>query len=196
MNITNYRRFARFEYVSNQSTVFQLGDVVFKQQMYNGKDQSEIGIILQIHGENEFRTDMFGNCSTSEITLATMEQVQLYRPDIIPAILEPTNTKRTFFILTERKRVRNKISYYIAELINGEMILIDNYLLVSAKSNHGLVNEAVSKLVKCGRLDRKHITELGYINEDERNFNIIHVEGTDLCYIRFENCNTRSSINC
>jgi hypothetical protein len=181
MNILNYRRYACFEYISNESTVFQLGDVVFKQQMYNGEDQSEIGIILQIHSENEFRTDMFGNCSTSEITLATMEQVQMYRPDIIPDILD--ENERTFFILTERKRVKGKVSFYIGELINGKVKLIDNDFTVRIQSNRGLVDEAVNFMVEHGRLDRKHINSQGYINYSEKNFNIIHVEGTDVTYL-------------
>jgi hypothetical protein len=107
----------------------------------------------------------------------------LYRPDIIRDIDD--KNERTFFVLTERKRVKGKVSFYIAEIINGKMELIDNDLTVSVNKNRGLVNEAVNFMVTRGRLDRKHIDEHGYINQSEKNFNIIHVEGTDLTYINF-----------
>lgn len=186
MNILNYRKFACFDYDSVESSQVKLGDVVFKQQTHKGEDLFEIGVIIQIHDEREFRTDMFGNCCMSEITLATREQVLMYRPDIIKDIDETQIVERTFFILTERKRVKNRISFYIGEIVNGKMKLIDNDFTVSARSNRGLENEAVNRLIELGTLYPKHVDSNGYINHRTKDFNIIHVESTNVAYINFK----------
>ena len=54
MKIENYKHFCAFEYASKKSTLYELGDVVINTNR-------EIGIIIQIHGGHEFRTDMFGS---------------------------------------------------------------------------------------------------------------------------------------
>jgi hypothetical protein len=186
MNIVNYKKFACFDYESVESSLIKLGDVVFKQEMYKGKDLSEIGVVIQIHNEHEFKTDMFGNCCMSEITLATREQVLLYRPDLIKDIDETKIVERTFFVLTERKRIKGRISFYIGELINGKMNMIDNDFTVSARSNRGLLNEAVNRLIDLDVLCTKHVDSNGYINYRTKDFNIIHVESNDIAYLNFK----------
>jgi len=54
---------------------FVIGDVVINPE-------NEVGVIIQIHEENEFRTDMFGNCCSSEIRLATDSEIKEFRPNI------------------------------------------------------------------------------------------------------------------
>ena len=75
MKIENYKHFCAFEYTSKKSTLYELGDVVINTNR-------EIGIIIQIHGGHEFRTDMFGNCSSTEIRLATEKEFKEYRPSL------------------------------------------------------------------------------------------------------------------
>ena len=123
MNITNYKKFACFEYESVESSQIKLGDVVFKQEMYEGEDVSEIGIILQIHNENEFRTDKFGNCCMSEITIATREQVLMYRPDIIKDIddsEELTTEQIVENLLSDMSAYKENIQEMLIKLINTE----------------------------------------------------------------------------
>ncbi len=79
MNLTNFRRYACFEYESGESSTHKLGDVVIKEN----EDGFEIAVIIQIHAENEFRTDMFGNASSSEVRMATDEEVNKYRPNLL-----------------------------------------------------------------------------------------------------------------
>jgi len=78
MNLRNYKDYACFDYTSVKSSNHKLGDVVIKET----EDGSEIGVIIQIHEETEFRTDMFGNASTSEVRIATKEEIKKFRPNV------------------------------------------------------------------------------------------------------------------
>lgn len=73
----NHKEFALFHYEQNPSKTdkFKLGDVVINEE-------KEVGVILQCHGNDEYRTDMFGNCCLSEIKKASPLQITLYRPSL------------------------------------------------------------------------------------------------------------------
>jgi hypothetical protein len=55
---------------------FRLGQVVINQE-------NEIGVVIQLHEDGDCRTDMFGNCSSSEVTTATIEQIKKFRPELL-----------------------------------------------------------------------------------------------------------------
>lgn len=77
--ILNYKDYALFNYKQAQEETldpFVLGHVVI-----NG--YNEIGVVIQRHGGNEYRTDMFGNCSINEIREATIEEIQHFRPQLL-----------------------------------------------------------------------------------------------------------------
>ena len=76
MKVLDYKDFATFDYEQN-GNISQLGDVVINKE-------NEIGVIIQVHQDSDVRTDMFGNCSQSEIRLATIEEIKEFQPDIIP----------------------------------------------------------------------------------------------------------------
>ena len=78
MNL-DYRNYALFEYNSTTSPkdTFRLGDLVKK------KETGEIGVIIQVHSPNEYRTDMWGNASDSEMVLATQEDVDARRKELL-----------------------------------------------------------------------------------------------------------------
>ena len=97
--------------------------------------------------------------------------------------------KRTFLIITEKKRVKNRVSFYISEIIDGKVKLLDNDFTVSTKSNHGLVNEALNRLVKLKHLDDKYISDGGYKNDPEKDLYIIHIEGDSLNYVNLTSNN-------
>lgn len=74
----DHTKFALFNYVQNptENDIFELGEVVIN-------DRNEIGVIIQRHGNNEYRTDIFGNCCGIEIRLATLEEIKLYRNKLV-----------------------------------------------------------------------------------------------------------------
>lgn len=86
IKVKNHLDFALFEYESVSSKNIELGDIVYKpgNTIYN--DDPEIGVVIQIHDDDEFRTDMFGNSCITEVTPATMEQIENIRPKLLKSI--------------------------------------------------------------------------------------------------------------
>lgn len=77
MRIQNYLSYGMCIYdnaVTNAA--YNLGDVVIN-------DDNEIGVVIQLHGNGEFRVDMFGNTSDSEVRMASDEEIKKYRPNIL-----------------------------------------------------------------------------------------------------------------
>lgn len=85
MKVKDYNKYRRFEYVNNitDKDDYQLGDVV----CLVSDGLPEIGVILQVHSPNEFRTDMWGNCSSSEIKMADLYQISKLRPELFEDII-------------------------------------------------------------------------------------------------------------
>ena len=86
MNLQNYKEYSFANYKSVEkktSRGFQLGDVVIVEKDWEGNEVHEIGIILQIHSEYEVRLDSEGNTHESQFRLATDEEIQKYRPNIL-----------------------------------------------------------------------------------------------------------------
>lgn len=84
MKVKNHNEYRLFEYenIFSDKDEYQLGDIVCKKpSMYNGFE-AEVGVIIQVYNE-EFRTDMFGNCSTNEIRLATIEEIEQLYPKLL-----------------------------------------------------------------------------------------------------------------
>lgn len=78
MRIENYVNYGMCIYESavTGKDAYQLGDVVINQ--YN-----EVAVVIQVHSPVEFRGDMFGNFSDSEVRFATDREIKLYRPTIL-----------------------------------------------------------------------------------------------------------------
>jgi len=78
MKIANYINYGMCIYENKLSCndKYKLGDVVIN-------DDKFIGVIIQIHSRSEFRTDMFGNTSDSETRIASDEEINQYRPNIL-----------------------------------------------------------------------------------------------------------------
>jgi hypothetical protein len=78
MTLSNYNNYACFNYEQNvsENDEYTLGDVVINEE-------NQIGVIIQIHNTEEFRTDMFGNSDTDQVRLATQWEIDTYRPNII-----------------------------------------------------------------------------------------------------------------
>jgi len=78
MNIKNYINYGMciYDNTITENDAYKLGDVVIN-------DEYEIGVIIQIHTPNEFRTDMFGNSSSGEVRKATDMHIKRFRPNIL-----------------------------------------------------------------------------------------------------------------
>jgi hypothetical protein len=112
----NHNKYRLFDYVNNpdKGDAFILGDVVHK------RDSDEIGVIIQCHGNDEYRTDKFGNCcyeeGTGDILIAHIDTIKRLRPEII---IDVNRTKK--LDLSKTKRQDNTV-----ELIDDRMTLKKN----------------------------------------------------------------------
>jgi hypothetical protein len=80
----DHTKFALFNYESVKcKNPFKLGDVVIKPKDYEGDECNEIGVVIQIHDENELRTDMFGNEDISMLKKATKKEIKNFRKDLL-----------------------------------------------------------------------------------------------------------------
>lgn len=76
LRVKDHTAFARFDYKSIPVSWIKTGEVVIQ------KETNEIGVVLQTHGDDEFRTDMFGNESMSQVRPATLAEIRLFRSDL------------------------------------------------------------------------------------------------------------------
>jgi len=76
MKVKDFKKFQLFKYTDlGQNYQIQNGDVLIKD--------NEIGVVIQEFGNEEFRTDMWGNSYPSEVSFATIEQIKQFRPKIL-----------------------------------------------------------------------------------------------------------------
>lgn len=81
MKVRNHKDFACFNYESEPSTGFQLGDILYRDDY-----EEEVGVVLQTFSDGDVRTDQWGVSSESEHQLADRVDIQRIRPDLIPHI--------------------------------------------------------------------------------------------------------------
>lgn len=92
MKVVDHNKFRKFEYENEVNpNKYQLGDILYKEYTdennYTGENQEpEIGVVIQTFDDGDVRTDMWGMCCESEVSMATLEQVDLYRPKLIQEI--------------------------------------------------------------------------------------------------------------
>lgn len=94
LKVKDHSKFALLDYISEPSTMAQLGEVYYKHTAedteMDQKEMHEIGVVIQTFedGWGEFRTDMWGNgCLSEGIVPATLEQVKMYRPELLEDLL-------------------------------------------------------------------------------------------------------------
>jgi len=76
--IRKHKQFALFKYENYPNPNIKLGTLVTYP-----KDENRIGVVIQTHEDGDFRTDMNGNTSMSEIRFSTVDDVRKYRPDLL-----------------------------------------------------------------------------------------------------------------
>lgn len=76
MNLPNYKNYGFTLYPSEKPTEYELGDVIIN-------DENKVGVVIQIHSNDEFRVDHFGNTSSDEVRLATQWEIDTFRPNLL-----------------------------------------------------------------------------------------------------------------
>ena len=82
--VVDFRMFKKFDYEQadeDKNDIFILGSVVIGKA--DEDIANDIGVIIQRHGNNEYRTDMFGNCCSEEIRLATKAEILKFRKKLL-----------------------------------------------------------------------------------------------------------------
>jgi hypothetical protein len=94
MRVVDHNKFRKFDYENEVNPFkYQLGDILYKDysDVYvdTGEEtiEPQIGVVIQTFDDGDVRTDMWGMCSESEVSMATLEQIDLYRPNLIQEIL-------------------------------------------------------------------------------------------------------------
>lgn len=86
MKVKNHIQFRKFEYESfMENKNFQLGEILVKIDNHDEPLKHEgnpIGVVIQLHTDGDCRTDMFGNCSPSEVRLATITEILELRSEL------------------------------------------------------------------------------------------------------------------
>jgi hypothetical protein len=85
ISVSDHTRFACFEYESETSPGYQLGDILHKE--YGEDQEPEIGVVIQTFEDGDFRTDMWGMSCEDEVTPATLSQIKKYRPSLMEYLL-------------------------------------------------------------------------------------------------------------
>lgn len=84
LQVKNHNKFRRFDYINEKSNI-KLGTVITKVER---DGNTEIGVVIQVHGQNEYRTDMYGNGYLNDKyedveRFATIEEVTQFRPELL-----------------------------------------------------------------------------------------------------------------
>ena len=91
LKVKNHKEFCFFEYESETSPTYQLGDVLTKDysKLYEDSepDNVEVGVVIQTFDDGEFRTDMWGMSSESEVSPSTILEIKKYRPKLMESLL-------------------------------------------------------------------------------------------------------------
>jgi len=89
IQVTDYKNFCYFDYENEISPKYQLGDILTKDysKLYEDSEQIEIGVVIQTFSDGDFRTDMWGMSSESEVSPSTLLEIKTYRPKLLPELL-------------------------------------------------------------------------------------------------------------
>lgn len=84
LKVKNHNKYCKFNYKNEPSTTYQLGDVLLKD---DDESSPEIGVVIQTFADGDFRTDMWGMSSYSEVLRAKLSDVKEYRPDLLSDLI-------------------------------------------------------------------------------------------------------------
>jgi hypothetical protein len=92
ISVSDHKRFACFEYESETSPGYQLGDILYKEYDWEDEEtgetqEPEVGVVIQTFSDGDVRTDMWGMSCDSEVSPATLVQIKKYRPKLMEFLL-------------------------------------------------------------------------------------------------------------
>ena len=82
ISVKDHNKFKLFCYTNYPNDTFTLGNVLLKEN----DGSSEIGVVIQTFDDGDCRTDMWGNCSSSEVRAATLKDIEKLRPELLQEI--------------------------------------------------------------------------------------------------------------
>jgi hypothetical protein len=83
MQVQDHNKYRLFEYHNDFTNPnFELGDILIRDK----EEGNPIGVVIQLHPDGDCRTDMFGNCSTDDVRLATMDEIEKHRKELVAEI--------------------------------------------------------------------------------------------------------------
>ena len=85
LKVNDHNRYRHFDYENEPSNTYQLGDGLLKR--YDDESSPEIGVVIQTFSDGDFRTDMWGMSSYSEVLRAKLSDVKEYRPDLLSDLI-------------------------------------------------------------------------------------------------------------
>lgn len=83
ISVKDHNKFRLFCYTNYPNDTFTLGNVLLKED----EESTEIGVVIQTFDDGDCRTDMWGNCSPSEVRSATIEDIKTFRPELLQDLL-------------------------------------------------------------------------------------------------------------
>ncbi len=89
MQVKDHNKYRLFDYENHLANKnFKLGEIVITvsdadKNLIIHDNGNPIGVVIQLHDDGDCRTDMFGNCSPSEVRLATLDEIKQYREKLI-----------------------------------------------------------------------------------------------------------------
>ena len=86
LKVTDHKNFCYFDYENEVSPKYQLGDILTKDysKLYKDSEQGiEIGVVIQTFSDGDFRTDMWGMSSESEVSPSTILEIKKYRSKLM-----------------------------------------------------------------------------------------------------------------
>lgn len=81
MKVKDHNKFKLFEYENSNGSIFELGEIVILREIED--NNNPIGVVIQTHEDGDYRTDKFGNCSLSEVRIATLSEIKQYRKELV-----------------------------------------------------------------------------------------------------------------
>ncbi|MBK5721362.1 hypothetical protein JGH11_10805 [Dysgonomonas sp. Marseille-P4677] len=133
MKVLNYKKFAHSDYENTGDNYHMLGEVVFKtNELKDGNNP--IGVIIQIHGYDEYRTDMYGNTNDGEIRIATIEEIEQYRPDLLSDIVTNIEIAKDIQSITLKSCYGETIVCSVKEIVKYESGRV-RYIMDNKKCN-------------------------------------------------------------
>jgi hypothetical protein len=186
--VKNYKKYSEFEYESDENisnSRLQLGDVCISYHNLVFCKQPRVGVIIQIlKGGEMVRTDNFGVKRSNTLKLATKQEIENFRPELL---FELENVQTTISFLRELEDVMwnegffNDDCFFFIDYNDDFITFSDFYLEKRKESNKidiGELKEIISEYKKPKILDLYvfYSTKKGMLEDENGNVEVFNIE--------------------